>query len=244
MGLAPQKYLIGIVVALLVGFSKTGIPNIGMLYVPLMAEMFPARQSVGALLPLLIVGDVFAVYYYKRHAQWKHLRPLLPFVYMGMVPALILLRHIKDAQLRPVLGAIVGGLLVVELARRKFQWTNAPHTWWFAAIMGVLAGFATTVGNVAGSVMTVYLISRGLPKENFMGTSAWYYMIVNVSKFPFFYSLGMINAETLHVNLILAPFAIAGALAGVRILPYIPQKTFNALMLALAAIAAARMILF
>ena len=167
---------------------------------------------------------------------------LLPFVIVGMAPAILVLRVISNDLLRPVLGGIVLVLLGLEVLRRRYGWSNAPHTWWFAATMGFLAGFATTTGNVAGPVMSVYLISRGLPKEGFMGTAAWYFFIVNVAKVPFFCWLGMITMETVRFDLWAAPFVVVGALIGVRVLPIIPQRVFNTVVLMLAALVALKLV--
>ena len=61
--------------------------------------------------------------------------------------------------------------------------------------MGMLAGFLTMVGNIAGAVASVYLLSMGLEKREFMGTGAWYYLIGNTVKVPFSLALGLITAR-------------------------------------------------
>ena len=69
MELTPEQWMIGILAALMVGITKTGIPGIGILVVPLMAIVFGGRLSVGATLPLLIFGDIFAVLWYRQRRQ-------------------------------------------------------------------------------------------------------------------------------------------------------------------------------
>jgi len=240
-GVVP--YLLGGISALMVGLSKTGLPGFSMLFVPLMAQVFDAKLSVGATLGLLLVGDVFAVRKYRQHTQWKHLWGLFPFVAAGMIPAYGLLRFIEGPQLRVGLGALVLALLGLEVWRRQAQWTRFPHTAWFAAMTGFLAGFSTTMGNVAGPVMSVFLISRGLPKNEFMGTSAWFFFLVNLSKVPFYAGYtGMITAGTLWFNLWMAPVVAAGAVVGIWLLPRIPQKIFDASVLGLSALAALKLV--
>jgi hypothetical protein len=224
--------------ALLVGVSKTGVPGLGILMVPLMAMVFPAKLSVGALLPMLLTGDVFAVAYYRQHAQWRRLLELFPCVLVGIGIGTFVLSRTDSAQLKPFLGYFVLALLALELARKRFGWTTVPNQWWFVVLMGSLAGFATTVGNLAGPVMNIYLISRGLLKNQFMGTTAWYFLIINACKVPIFWKLDMITADTLHFDLVMVPMIVLGALAGKWALPKIPQIFFNSIVLLLAAIAA------
>ena len=104
--------MIGILAALMVGITKTGIPGIGILVVPLMALVFGGRLSVGATLPLLIFGDIFAVLWYRRHARWDNLRSLFPWVITGILVGVGLLWHtaIQGSRvdwLNVAIGAIV-----------------------------------------------------------------------------------------------------------------------------------------
>ncbi len=239
------SYLLGGAAAILMGFSKTGMPGAAILAVTLMALAFPqqdAKLSVGAMLPLLLVGDLFALAYYRRHAQWGRLLGLFPYVLAGMIPAVLVLRETAGAELRGLLGGLVLSLLALEVCRQWLGWTRMPEQWWFAATMGFLAGFGTALGNAAGPVMGIYLVSRGLQKEQFLGTCAWFFFLVNLAKVPVFCWQGMITPETLRFDLAIVGCIVLGALTGVRVLPKIPQRLFNTLVLALAGAAAVRLI--
>ena len=236
-------WALGLAAGVLVGLTKTGVPGLGILIVPLMATIFPAKQSVGALLLMLIVGDVFAVTYYRRYTQWNRLWGLFPAVAVGIAAGAGTLSKIDSATLKPMLGWLVLGILGLELARQRFGWTDVPHKWWFVVGTGFLAGFTTTVGNLAGPIMSIYLISKGMPKHQFMGTAAVSFCIVNLCKVPVFAPLGMITGETLRFDLVAIPLIVVGALAGKWLLPRIPQKMFNLTVLILAAVAALRLIL-
>ena len=237
-------YALGALAALLVGLSKTGVPGAAIPAVLLTAEAFAGEESlsVGALLPMLLVGDLFALRYYRRHAEWNRLWRLLPYVALGMIPGAFVLRYVDHGQFRLVLGWLVLMLLALELCRRRFNWNNVPRRWWFIATMGGLAGFGTTVGNAAGPVMGIYLISQGLRKEQFMGTAAWFFFIVNSSKLPIYASLGRITPATLQFDLVMIPIVVVAALLGRRLFSIIPQKVFDPLVLTLAAIAALRLV--
>jgi len=236
--------LFGAGAALLVGFSKTGVPGAAIPAVALMAEAFSddAKLSVGAMVPVLILGDLFAIAYFRRHAQWVRLLELFPYVIAGMLPGYLFLRCVPVSVFRPVLGWIVLGLLLLHVGRCK-GWDTVLQRWWFTAISGTLSGFGTAVANAAGPVMSIYLISRRLDKLEFMGTAAWFFFLVNVSKIPFYAWIGVMTPATLQFSAIVAPTVVIGAVLGVRVLKWLPQWTFDTLVLALAGVAAIRLIL-
>lgn len=247
MDLTTAQWLQAGAAAFLVGFAKTGVTGLGILIVPLMASVFPARKSVGALLPMLLFADLFAVTYFRRHARWPLLLRLLPWVAPGMAVGYVALRNVTNAQLAPMLGSLVLILIALNALKARLGTRleeRLPRQLWFSALMGFLAGFATTIGNVAGPIMSVYLISMGLKKRQFMGTGAWYYLIVNALKVPLNSSLGLITAASLEFDLRCAPVIALGAGTGLLVFERIPQTWFNRAILALAAVAALRLVLF
>jgi uncharacterized membrane protein YfcA len=233
--------------------------------------VIPAKQSTGIILPMLIVGDIFAVSYYHRHAVWSHLAKLLPCAIAGVVVGFLLLRVTKSPQLRPIIGATILAMLGMnfwrDLANKSVadvpsarpsvrtdacQISNGPsadssvpHGWWFPVIMGLIAGTTTMMANAAGPIMIIYLLAMRLPKIEFVGTGAWFFLVINLLKVPFSASpeLGLINANSLQFNLILSPLIVIGALAGVRLVKYVPQKTFTKWMQILAALGALQLLL-
>ena len=236
--------LLASISALLVGLSKTGLPGVSILAILLMTEAYPddARLSVGAILPVLLAGDVFAVAWFRRDADWGRLVRLLPWVLAGMIPGVFVLLWFEGNQLRPIIGGLVLGMLAIELCRQRFGWERMPHRWWFAAATGFLAGFTTFVANAAMPVMSIYLVSQDFDKRQFIGTAAWFFLILNVSKAPAYCAMGMLTPSMLPTVAALAPLTILGALLGVYVLARIPQRFFDALALALAGIAAIRLI--
>lgn len=226
--LSAGKWVLAAFTSLCVGVSKTGIPALGILLAPLFAEVLPARVSTGALLPLLITADAFAVVFWRRHGSWKHLVRLLPWAVIGIVAGFFALGRINDQQMRYVLGAIVVGMLGVHVYREYILGKDAsiPNTWWFAAIAGFLGGATTMIANAAGPVMMIYLLSMRMPKDQFIGTAAWFFFIVNWLKVPLSVGLGLINADSLLFNAVLVPGVVAGAFAGLYLAKRIPEKAF------------------
>jgi uncharacterized protein len=227
-----------------VGLSKSGIPGVGILSVVLIAQALPGqtRLSVGVLLPVLIAGDILALLRYRHHAQWRDLLGLIPSVAVGMAAAWLLLPHLREDLFRPMLGWMILLLIGIEFVRDRGT-TPAPvqHPA-FRAATGFGAGFTTTVGNAAGPIMSVYLVSRGLPKHAFLGTAAWFFFCVNVTKVPIYASVGMMTGPSLLLSASLFPLVALGSGLGILLLPHIPQHWFDRTVLALAALAALRLL--
>ena len=222
-----------------IGISKTGLPGIGILSILMTAAVIPAKASTGLILPMLILGDVFAVTFYRRHAVWRHLVRLIPCAGVGVVAGWIVLERVNDRQLRPIIGAIVLAMIALNWwrMRRMGGDIRVPRGWWFPVLMGLAAGMTTMMANAAGPIMVIYLLAMRLPKTEFIGTGAWYFLLVNLFKVPFSASLALINPSSLRFNLLLAPLVILGALAGMRVARHIPEQAFNVAVQILAVAA-------
>lgn len=230
--------------ALLLGFSKTGMPGVGILAIPLMAGILPAKASTGVVLPMLIAGDFMAVAWYRRHAEWRHLLRIMPFAVAGIVIGFLVMGRITDRQLQPVIGATILAMLGLQAWRagRRGAGDKLPASVFFAAAMGLLAGVATMMANAAGPIMTIYLLAMGLPKASFLGTGAWYYCLLNLFKVPFSARLGLITAGTLAFNLRLLPLIAAGGVLGILAARRMPERIFARTVQALTALAALRLL--
>jgi uncharacterized membrane protein YfcA len=247
MTLQAWQWAVAALGALGIGLSKTGIPGLGVLAVALFAIAMPSRESVGVVLPVLIVGDIVAVTAYRRHAVWSHLIKLFPWAAAGIVIGWFALGSLNDTQVAHVIGALLIVLVAVQAIR---QWAEAKskneaepqiHPM-LAPVMGMLGGFATMVANAAGPIMVIYLLAARLPKIEFIGTAAWYFFVLNLFKVPFSVQRGLINMHSLPIDAILAPACIAGALGGKLLLKHIDQKVFNSIALGLTLVAAIRLL--
>ncbi|UOQ47074.1 sulfite exporter TauE/SafE family protein [Gracilibacillus caseinilyticus] len=244
--LTVMEWIIIIFSALLIGFAKAGVASMGILVVTIFMMLFPARESIGILLPLLIVGDLFAVIYYRRNVVWRYLFSLVPWVLIGILIGYVVLFFISSEQLKPLIGILVLALIVLHISREKMGERFVemlPKSKLFTFLMGITAGFATMIGNAAGGVMAIYLIVKGLPKKEFVGTGAWFFLFVNLVKMPFYLSLGIVTWETIAFNSKLVPAIIIGALIGVKVIKIMPQKVFQVLVLVFAALGAIRLIM-
>jgi uncharacterized membrane protein YfcA len=227
------------------GLTKTGITGLGILPIALFANVLPARESTGAILPLLLCGDVFGVAFFRKHASWPHLWRLFPWVIVGVIAGYFALDHVNNAQVQRMIGLILLAMLVLHWWRGRQQGDLAarlPHTMWFTAMMGILAGFTTMVANAAGPVMILYLLAIGLPKLAFIGTGAWFFMLVNALKVPLSMQLGLITPASLRMDSVLVLALIPGALLGPRIVHRINQRVFEGMVLVLTLAGVVRLL--
>lgn len=226
--------------AVLVGFSKTAVSGANTVSLAVFAAVLPARESTGVLLPILIAGDVLAVLTYRRHAHWPTLWRLFPAVAAGVVVGTVFLMWADDAIVRTSIGAILLMMAAVTLWRRRTpsdegEPSPSPSPSRVSRLKapsyGVLGGFTTMVANAGGPVMSMYLLSAGFRKLSFLGTSAWFFLIVNTSKVPFSVGLGLIDAHSLLLDATLVLFVIPGAIIGKAAVHRINQRLFEQLVI-------------
>lgn len=228
--------------AFVVGFAKTSIGGLGALAVALFALVMPTRESTAAVLLVLIVGDVVAVVRYRGHADWQLIRGLLPSVLPGIVAGALVLAVVDDTTLRRMIGAILVVLVALQLLMRRGE----PPQWVEGRLgghaAGSAAGFVTMTANVAGAVMTVFLVSRRVDKLRFVATGAWFFFVVNLSKVPFSAALGLFELRMFVEAALLVPAVIAGALVGIALVRRLDQRWFEITVLGGSLVSAAALL--
>jgi uncharacterized membrane protein YfcA len=242
--LTLAEWLLAAAAALGIGIGKAGLAGMSLVHVLIFAFLFGAKESTGVVLPMLLVGDIFAVRAFHQHARWDYVRRMLLPACLGVIVAAWFMRGLNEAIYKPIIGWIILTLSALQVARmQRPEWFgNVPHARWFAWTIGLIAGAATMLANAAGSVFAIYGLAVGLPKMEFVGTSAWFFLNINAFKVPFSIGLGLIHGETILLNALLIPAIMAGLLAGRWLTRHIPQRIFDLLLLAFAAIAALRLI--
>jgi len=239
------SWVVLIACALIIGMSKSGLPGIAILAIVWLPSVMPARASTGLILPMLIAGDVFAVFALGRHVVWRYLWKVLPCAAIGVIIGSMLLSRVNDAQIRPIIGGIILVMLGIGFLRNRAAdaGSSIPEGWWFAILMGLAGGITTMLANAAGPIMIIYLLAMRLPKEAFVGTTAWYFLIINLFKVPFSAHLGLITPASLTFNLILLPGILLGNIIGLKLLKRIPEKAFNIVVQIFAALGAVRLLM-
>ena len=230
-------------VAFFIGMAKTGVHGISMFAVPLLAIMFGGKSSAGLMLPMLIMADLFAVKYYHRHANWGYLFKLFPSAAVGVLVGTWLGHGIDDQVFRTIMSIIIFASLAIMLWMEKGSKSIIPDYLWFALLMGLLGGITTMIGNLAGSVMALYLLSMRLPKNEYIGTAAWFFLAINLFKVPFHvFSWQSIDMNSFLLNLICLPFVALGAWWGIWLVKRIPEKLYRWLVIGMTGAAAILML--
>ncbi len=237
-GLDAGLWMLILVCGFTWGVAKAGIKGIGIVAIPVMAFIFGSKASTGVVLPMLLMADVFAVIYYRRDANWGYLIKLMPWTVIGVLLAVWLGDHLVEATFKKLMASLVifCVFLILWFERRKN--VDIPDFWWFAALMGIGAGFTTMIGNVAGAIVTIYLLSMRLPKDSFIGTGAWFFFLINIFKIPlhiFFW--GTITTATFSINLLSLPAIALGFFFGVYIVKRIRDDLYRRLVLILTVLA-------
>ncbi|WP_207533339.1 sulfite exporter TauE/SafE family protein [Desertivirga arenae] len=242
--LETSDILLILLVALLSGMSKTGVHGAGMLSVPLLAVVFGGQNSSGVMLPILLIADVIGVWYYHRHASVKHLKMLIPFAIAGIALGTVIGKMINDQTFRAIMAVtILGSIVIMIWLKQEKNKKDIPHNRVFAGTMGILGGFTSMVGNLAGSVMAVYLLAVELPKNIYIGTTAWFFLIINWAKVPSHVFIW----HTIHLNTVLlalstTPAIILGAAFGIAIVKRISEEKYRWFIISMTVFAAVLML--
>ena len=222
-----------------IGTSKAGLKGMSIFNVTLMALAFGARQSTGLLIPLLIVGDVFAVVYYNRHTQWKYILKFIPWMILGILVGVLVGKDLPEKEFKwgMVVVIFISLGLLIWWDRRKS--VKVPSHWVFSGSMGIMAGICTMIGNLAGAFTNIFFLAMRLPKNEFVGTAAWLFFITNLFKLPFhIFVWKTISVHTLLIDLKLLPAILAGLLFGVFIVKKINELNYKRFILIVTAIGA------
>lgn len=239
------QWLVILGTAMCIGMSKTGVQGIMLMMVPLMAMAFGAKESTGVILPMLCMADIIAVAYYKRIADWKIVAKLLPTAILGFFLAIGVDNMIPAGQFRQLMGWTLMLALIVMLWSEIFGKENRwMHKWWYAAIFGLLGGFTTMIGNAAGPVMSVYLLSMRKEKMEYIGINAWFFLVVNLLKVPLqAFVWDNITWQSFSLNLLMLPVIGIGAWLGIKIVKLFPEKAFRRFVQAVTIISVILMLI-
>jgi uncharacterized membrane protein YfcA len=242
------QYLLIATGAFAVGLGKGGLPGVGNVTVVLMALALPAKASVGVLLPILISADIVAVIVYRRHANWSYIVKLAPWTIAGILAGYLVFSHVDDRAVRILIGSVLLSMTTIHflrkwMRRRSQGEDRLPHHPVFVGATGITGGFATMIANAAGPVAALYFIASGLPKYAYIGTSAWFFFLVNAFKVPFMMDLGIIHLDSLGLSASFMIYSVLGALAGPHIVKHINQRIFELLIWVFVVIGGLKLIL-
>lgn len=225
--------------AFIIGLSKAGVKGIDMLNVTLMALVFGSKASTGVVLPLLCMADILAVKYYHRHAQWSHFWKLLPWMVIGILVGVFVGKDLDEAVFRKIMAAIIIVTVVIMLVLEFRKEFKVSHNRLFAGGMGLVSGFTTMLGNLAGAFSNLYFLALRMPKNDFIGTAAWVFLVINLFKLPFQVLVWKnVTGQTLWIDLLLLPSLLLGFFLGIRIVARIGDDNYRKVVIVLTLIGA------
>lgn len=246
--LSPFAWFLLCVSAFGVGLGKGGLPGFGNFAIAVYAMVFPAKLSVGVLLPVLVCADLVAAFLYRRVPRWDIIRRLVPWTVAGVLVGFLLMGRMNDRAVQISIAALLLMMtalhfLMLWLVPKEHTLAGSRGDRIHLAGTGLLGGFSTMVANAAGPIAALYLLRNNLDKFVFVGTLAWFFMLINWVKLPLQAALGIITLESLRISLIAGSCAVVGVLLARRLLPYIPQKLFEILIWTFVVLAAVQMLL-
>ncbi len=225
--------------AFIIGLSKAGLKGIDMMNVTIMAIVFGSKASTGIVLPLLCAADIMAVNYYNRHAQWPHFWKLVPWMAVGILIGVFVGKDLNEAIFRKLMAMIIILTVIIMIYLETRKTDAMPSNKLFVANMGLISGFTTMMGNLAGAFSNIYFLAMRMPKNDFIGTAAWVFLVMNLFKLPFqvFYWKN-ITITTLQTDLVLLPALLAGFWAGIRIVSKIKDDNYRKVVIVLTLLGA------
>lgn len=225
--------------AFIIGLAKAGLKGIDMLNITIMALVFGGKASTGIVLPLLCAADIAAVWYYNRHAQWKHFWKLVPWMAVGILIGVYAGKDMDEALFRKIMAVIILITIVIIVVMKFRKTEKVPTHPLFVSTTGIAAGFTTMLGNLAGAFANIYFLAMRMTKNDFIGTAAWVFLVINLFKLPFqIFFWKNITAESLQMDLLLLPALALGFIAGIKIVNRIKDDNYRKVVIVLTLIGA------
>jgi uncharacterized membrane protein YfcA len=219
-------FLVAALAALLVGLSKGGLSNMGVLGTPVLALVISPVQAAALLLPIFVVSDIFGLWAYRREFDKRNLIILLPAAILGIGIGWVTYSMVSER----VVGFMIGALGVV-FCLNAWRVRNAnvrpkPAGLPRGIFWGAVTGFSSFVSHSGGPPFQVYVLPQQLPKLVFAGTSTIAFAVINAVKLLPYWQLGQFNGTNLQISAWLMPIAIAGTFAGVRVVRVLPERGY------------------
>lgn len=221
--------------AFLIGLSKAGLATgLGMLTTPLVASAMPARVAIGVVLPLLCCADVMTIALYWKKWSAALVRWPLAGALLGILVGMLFVDSVSERGLRVAIGTIGLAMTGLLLIRNRFGSTRAyAPPWWHGLLVGIAAGFSSTIAHAAGPIIAIYFLAQKPDKLNFVASTALFFTVNNLLKVPPYLAADLINEATLRADLRYLPAIPLGVAAGWLVNRLIPQGAFDRIVYAL-----------
>ena len=225
--LDPYFVAIATLAVLIVGLSKAGLlGSLGMVGVPLLTLVMPAREAAGMMLPVLLAMDAIAVYAYRKDVDWRIIRIMLPGAMVGTLVAWALWAFISDAAVLLFVGVVTLLFILDAILPLRKKLEGLPPSRGWGTFWGGFAGFTSFVSHTGGPPFQIYVLPQRLPPSIYSGTTAVFFAIVNTAKLIPYFFLGQLSLHNLQISAALIPVGVAGVLLGIWLVRRISMKWF------------------
>lgn len=230
-----------IIAGLITGFSKLSVGGMGLLILPVMMLYFPGPVVLGITIPLYVLTDIVAAAHYRKHIQWSVLSRLMPLTLVGVLGGSWLLAHLPPEGFKLLLGVMIVAMILLGVLLERCDTRLMCHPL-SGHVAGTTVGFVSMTSNSAGPLVSLFMLEQNLSKEAYLSTRAWAFLMLNLIKLPFFFTLGLLNMETLQLTLWTLPGLALGALLGIKLLSKLEFKHIKWLVRGMATLAAIRLL--
>ena len=238
----PFFYLAAIPAVILMGLAKGGFAGLGLIAIPLMALVVSPVKAAALMLPILIVQDMVSTWAYRDVFDKRTLKIMLPGAFVGIGLGWLMAAHVSDELVKLGVGIISVIFVIVYWRRRNVSGDPIlgkiiPGVSW-----GTAAGFTSFVAHAGGPPFQVYVMPQRLPPQTYVGTSTWFFTILNLVKTVPYFFLGQFSTENLGTSSALFPVALVSTLAGVWLVRRIEPSRFYTIIYTLTFIVGAKLI--
>ncbi len=210
-----------------VGASKGGVPGVGILAVPILAQVISPVVAAGLLLPLYVVSDFYGLWLYRKDYDPWNIKLMVSAAIIGLGIGWATAQYNSDDLVKLIVGVIgIWYSVDLYLKSKKKEIEAKPADLPRGIFWGITAGFTSFVAHAGGIPFQMYVLPQKLGKMKYAGTSTITFTIINALKLPPYWFLGQINLISLEKCLYLVPVALFGAWAGFRLTKILPEKPF------------------
>ena len=222
----PLFYVFAVPAVVMLGLSKGGFSGLGMVATPLLALVLPPLQAAAILLPIILLQDVLSCWIYRRVWDPWNLKVMLPGAVLGVAAAWLFAAHVSEGAIRLLVGLIALGFALNAWLRRKrideIAQPRASH----GIMWGGLAAFTSTLIQIGGPPYYAFVLPQRLEKMLYVGTTVWFFALVNAMKVAPYFALGQFSTSGLVTSAALIPLAVASNVLGVWLVRITPEALF------------------
>lgn len=233
--LSTDFILIVILATLLIGLSKGGLggPIPPMITTPLLSQFMPVSNAVSLALPLLMIGDIFALWFYWKKWDLRYFKLTLPSAALGILLGMVLLTTLPNNLMRPVLGILTLIVIAYKLLSDRLKSVEYQPQKWHAYLAGGGSGLMSALANAGAPPWTAYMLLQKVSPQVFVATTTLFFASVNLIKLPFTIATGLLKFDVLLSILWVVPLIPLGVWLGRRFVYRVNQVLFERIMIVL-----------